>query len=290
MPTPLINDNGIWREPKQIYINDNGIWRHGKELWVRRNGVWRQIFKRALQLSIDADTLDYDLFTAAGSPVDPLDIVLTIGLNVLVGASTTATAALYTSAPLPAGSELFVKNKGSIIGAGGKGGNYVNYNYHPGGDGGTAMALAAPTLIDNTGGYIFGGGGGGAAAEAKRDSNLYEFRIAGGGGAGSTPGIGGILHDNRWPLAESGRLTTGGRSRYDYPSWHGTSYLDSKYCNGGAVGAPGAHHTGSMSTSPPYDRVRTANGGAAGRAVERNGFGIVFVGGENADQLKGAYD
>ena len=42
MPT-YKNDNGTWREVKELYANDNGTWREIKKGYVNDNGTWRLI-------------------------------------------------------------------------------------------------------------------------------------------------------------------------------------------------------------------------------------------------------
>ena len=42
MPT-YHNDNGTWREVKELYANDNGTWREIKKGYVNDNGTWRLI-------------------------------------------------------------------------------------------------------------------------------------------------------------------------------------------------------------------------------------------------------
>jgi len=290
MPRPFINESGTWRNPKQIWINEAGTWRHGKELWVRRNGVWRQIFKRAIQLLIDAATSDYDLFTAAGSPSAALDIVLTVGLDIDVGASTPANAAIYCSTPLPTGSTLKIINKGTIIGAGGKGGAGWYGIFEDGEDGGHALSITCPATINNAVGYVFGGGGGGGGGHAWASEQFGSSKVpawGGGGGAGSVAGIGGTLvHVNGssgsvyYVTALSGTRTTGGSG------WQrGNSYSRAvSGTKGGGLGAAGSNTPNDY----PITQTMTAFG-AAGKAVDLNGHALTWAGGENTTQIKGAY-
>ena len=68
------------------------------------------------------------------------------------------------------GSLLTIVNKGTIIGAGGRGGNLTSNNGNStnadgkadrnGGDGGTALKITMTTIVDNGEGSLLGGGGG----------------------------------------------------------------------------------------------------------------------------------
>lgn len=293
MPKTYINDGGVWRRPKEVYINDGGTWRDCAEVWVRRLGVWRQIFKRALQLQISADVFDYDLYSEAGSPSTPVDIVLTIGLDVIVGASSIANYALGCSTALPAGSTVRIINKGRIMGAGGDGGDALFYGTGDGRndvthatDGGPALQLGAPTVIDNGSGYILGGGGGGGAMHVYTPSlSIYnEWLYAGGGGAGSTPGEGGTV---RWGsyvnYAPDGSQTSWGTGRNRHGPW---TTATTQRIRGGGFGEAG--QLDDNFTTPTF--VGVGDPGDPGRAVDLGGYSLTLLAGENADQIKGAYD
>lgn len=92
-------------------------------------------------------------------------------------------------------------NNGSIIGAGGKGGSYLD---GVGGAGGTALKVESNISITNNGTIAGGGGGGGAGAPIKYNTQIYNenmewiktyfynaYGSAGGGGAGIVSGFGG---------------------------------------------------------------------------------------------------
>lgn len=297
MPKTIINAANTWRTAKEIHINDAGTWRKGKELWTKRNGVWRKIYQSALQLNIDTNTTDYDLFTQAGSPTAPIDIVLTIGLNITVGASATTHAAIRATAPLPQYSTLHIINKGIITGAGGNGFWWRWIDKNPwvstqaSTPGGPALNLPVNTTINNASGIIQGGGGGGGGGQW--DVPYYsQNQMIGGGGAGSSPGEPGAC-SNRWATqwwyANPGTLKTGGTGRWITTSSRSGNFPAS---SGGNPGEPGSSpDTYYYDThGKPGGWMILDKGGAAGRAVERNGYPLTFISGENADQLKGAYD
>lgn len=117
-----------------------------------------------IYLTISADTQNYNIFTAAGSPASAVNVQVTINEGVVVGSASTASGAIDTGA-FPSGSYIRIVNRGSIIGRGGNGGNGGGTTSSPtggsnGGDGGPALVLHFPVTIANFG-AIWGGGGGG---------------------------------------------------------------------------------------------------------------------------------
>lgn len=144
----------------------------------------------AVNLTISANTQNYNVFTAAGSPTSPVAVTLTINAGVLVGSATTASPAMDTGT-FPATSTLTIINNGKIIGAGGNGG--------AGGDGasdsswgigtmgspgGPALTIHLPVTIQNNG-SIWGGGGGGGGGFGGGDATFNTPGDPGGGGGGS---------------------------------------------------------------------------------------------------------
>lgn len=290
----FINDAGAWRRIKEVWINDAGTWRKTKFLWVKKNGVWRKIYQSATQLTISADTQDYDLFVESGSPVTDVDIVLTINLGIVVSSTLLDQGAIYASSPLPVGSKLKIINKGKIIGTGGVGGSHVNLTTTPPTGGGVALQLPCDAIIDNMVGLIAGGGGGGGCGCRNGTSYFYVTNgYAGGGGAGSNS-VAGTYYSN-WAnyYAEetrSGSATAGtllARGLGKSCNFWGDTYADSSSAAGGNLGSPGA-------TPPAWSTggagTAIVAGGAAGRAIDRNGYALSILSGENASQIKGAYD
>jgi hypothetical protein len=114
---------------------------------------------------------------------------VTINAGVIVYSTSTDTPALDTGGPYPVGSVITLINKGTILGAGGAGGNSNN---KPGLHGGLALNASAAVTIDNTGGIIAGGGGGGGASYdtiASDGFNIYGGSSGGGGIGGGAAGI-----------------------------------------------------------------------------------------------------
>jgi hypothetical protein len=298
MPNFYIKDSGEWRKTAEFYVNSGGTWRRGKEFWVKRNGVWRLVFRRALQLSIDADTTDYDLFTAAGSPGSPVDVVLTVGLGVVVSSTSISNPAISCSASFPAGSNLLIINKGKIYGINGAGGSGAigdagagsapSSEGGAGSQGGTALEITCSTIIDNLSGQIFGGGGGGGGGGGYVDQwRTDRWNITGGGGGGGNPG--GTVYDSFSEV----KPTAGSSAEIESCSGGSGGYMIDRFGqayevggSGGACNGPGFAGSAGQSSNESTGGA----GGAVGRAVDRNGYSLTFISGENAEQLKGAYD
>lgn len=141
------------------------------------------------------------------------DVFVNVYPNIIIGSSD-ATNPSFTTGSLPSKYTVYLNNNGSIVGAGGKGGNGQNtrnlivkigLGLNDGQKGGTAIRAISTLVISNSG-RICGGGGGGAGGNnivypdlpfhlgpnhiATVDGDIY-FGGGGGGGAGSVPGKGG---------------------------------------------------------------------------------------------------
>jgi hypothetical protein len=239
---------------------------------------------RRIDLVLTSSTLNHDVFAAAGSPTDPVVVVLTIARNVIVGSSSPALPALTTGA-FRQGSRLIIRNRGSILGAGGAGGSGGNGGSggqpracgRDGAAGGAAISLGMVTTLRNRG-LIFGGGGGGGGVSG------CNITAGGGGGAGSTGGSGGpgatVLNeadeiafcgqDNGFregPPGSSGSLFAAGvGGKSDFP----IGDVDVRGGAGGGFGLPGEH-------SFECIQFGGGNGGPPGAAIERNGNPLTGV-------------
>lgn len=237
-------------------------------------------------LNIISDTSNYNIFEALGRPINAVHVSIVVYPGVVVSSASSTIPAL-SSGSLPIGSTISLINRGSILGAGGAGGNFdVNVN---GQDGGDAIFSSVPLLIDNTDGYIFGGGGGGQTV-GMYNSGWYFFS-AGGGGQGMVGGYAG--------------------TSYAYPSSY---YAISSNAVPGTASAPGI---GAVTTLTNYGNVSSYGGGGGGTwgqpgggwwysstlgwasqanyayAVGAGGFAIrtqgliTIIGGNTVDKIKG---
>jgi hypothetical protein len=195
----------------------------------------------------------YNIFTQAGNPAAPTNVVLIIAPGVYV-------SHLATGSGWAAGSTIRIQYAGaSILGPGGNGANGRTFSQNPldGADGGDALVLGWDVILDHGGtGSIFGGGGGGAAG--------YASAAAGGGGGGGQGYPGGTGGTG------TGGSSAGGNGNYDGPGTAGANGDATKNAGkGGAWGSDGKDSTG----------ARTAVGGAKGRAIATNGRTVTWVGG-----------
>jgi hypothetical protein len=256
--------------------------------------------KRTILLTITANQSTYTVYTAAGSPTDPVDVILTINTSVQVtgGYPTIIGTGSWTS-----GSTLKIVNNGYVTGGGGNGGSGQECDSSSlavtgvgvGGTGGIAISLGVSTTIDNTNGYIFGGGGGGGGGSAAglQTSAPFTTRAGGGGGGGGAGGGGGGAGGN----ANDGGLYNGQNGS--------TAGSDPTLTNqGGPGGAGGLNFVGTVGgvggdggdwgqsgntggTGTPNFASNGAGGGSNGSAVATNGNSLTWLAGNNGTQVKG---
>lgn len=174
--------------------------------------------------------------------------------NATISAATQGGWALQTGA-FPAGSTLTIINRGFIRGGGG---NSTNGAGQKGGD---ALILNFPTHLNNSQGYIYGGGGGGGSWAAG------GIVATGGGGAGTPAGL---ARTGSNGTGSNGTATTGGS---------GSSFAQARAGKGGNLGQAGTASSGGS--------VTPNSGGAAGRAVVRNGHALSWLGGNDGTRVKG---
>lgn len=275
--------------------------------WARRRAQRGFIGIRAggnriVVLTIAANTNDYNVFTAAGSPTDPVDVFLTINAGVVVSEATPANGAIFTTASFKAGSTMKIVSLATIAGGGGVGGAGGNWNdgslaVVSGSAGGTAIDCQIPLVIDNTSGNVFGGGGGGGGGEAAGSANAppSSSTAAGGGGGGggrgynnATFGVGGSAHPNVNNASDGSNGTAGSSAAAGSGGAGGIVFTDPKAGAGGSGGDWGAAGSaGSVKLAGAFGNG-TGAGGAAGNAVNMHGKSITWLGGNNGAQVKGA--
>ena len=214
-----------------------------------------------IELTIDSDTLNYNIFEEAGSPAEAVTVTLTIFSGATVGSSSASTAALATGSFVE-GSSITITNDGVIAGAGGTGGSGNPRQWEDGRDGqdgGDAILVTVPISIENNG-IIGSGGGGGGGGYKCADYECYDDPGGGGGGgSGYIPGIAGICGSN--PTGGTG----GDASQENYNGGSGGSP-----CNPGGEGGEGSGVSGGNLGEPGTTMDGNAIGGLAGAAVSGN--------------------
>ena len=177
------------------------------------------------------------------------DVRFIIEPSAVVGSSSGTAHAIETGAFPELTTPILIDVRGMLLGKGGDGANGDS----DGEDGGPALSLDDDVRINNSG-IIGGGGGGGAGVEVESGGETISEQ-SGSGGAGYFNGIGGPAELNASP-SQDGTNTTGG---------------------GGVV--PG----GDLGQSG--DNAGTNSGGAAGAAIDKNGYTITYI---NAGDIRGA--
>jgi hypothetical protein len=133
------------------------------------------------------------------------------------------------------------------------------------------------SVLDNLTGLIAGGGGGGQGGQSVAGSVNHTAGGAGGGGAGCNIGGTGFRGDSERNASRltGGEATTATRriggvgGAYSSNLGNPTSVNNGQ--NGGSLGESG---NGSL-------------GGNAGYAINKNGFNVTIIAGDNAEQIKG---
>ena len=281
-----VKQGGLWYPVKEIYTKQGGTWKQAS-MYSRVSGTWQPTH---YHVEITADTQNYDLFSALGSPTNPVTVSVHIHPGVVVGSASTATPAFDTGGSWAAGSRLYLMNEGTIVGAGGNGGkggtgssDCLSSVVYDGDDGGSAISLQVDAVIDNSNGYIYGGGGGGGGGGPLFSLAKVLTGGGGGGGAGSNGGVGGIASDPGGCVVAclgsdggSGSLSGFGAGGSGCTSGAFTSGYGG---DGGDFGADGS------------DGGATTNGkglgGNAGDAVTAGTYSISFVAGFNSTRVKG---
>lgn len=190
---------------------------------------------------------------------DPLDANLDIRFifesNAVAGSSDTAEYAVKTGSWPELTTPIRIQNNGLIVGRGGRGASIATVGFT---DGGPAILLQDNIRLQNFG--IIGGGGGGGnkvsegPADAAGGGGAGYFVGAGGGGTGYIP-----PNDEEQNIpAEDGTYTEGGDGAYVSGRTNG-EFFDARGGKGGDLGQAGEF-----------------GGGAAGKAIELNGFTITY--------------
>jgi len=186
-----------------------------------------------------------------------VNVSVTIASGVKINSYYTHTAAFDTG-EFPTNSSVSITNNGTIIGAGGKGGDVtVGVDTHVGGDGGHAINLRLATSINNSSGQIIGGGGGGGGFKAVSTSQADDYG-GGGGGAGDVPGAGG---GNIYKANNVNDGNGGSGELFGFPALNISTWISGF---GGFPGCPGEPMLG---WDRPLSDTIYGEGGAPGFAV-----------------------
>ena len=264
-----VNDNGVFKVAKEVYIHDGSVWQEPLEIYVHNGTSFVLTHKRD---TLSANAADVNLYTLVGSPTLPITLKVVINSGVTISSSSASVPALTIGA-FPVGSQIYLINNGTITGAGGTGGlgAIIGTRYATAGtSGGDAILANFPVYITNNGIISGGGGGGGGGgvtyytytvgtSKNATTYSAYSYGGGGGGGAGIIAGVGGsgatISNDG-----SSGTSTTGGAGGGSTHTPGGA---------GGSRGAVGAAGTGG--------NVYGAGAGGATGASVRNNSNVTWI-------------
>lgn len=179
-----------------------------------------------------------------------LDIRFIFESNAVAGSSDNTLYAVKTGSWPELTTPILIQNNGLIVGKGGDGGSPDEQGFN----GGPALQLEANIRLKNLN-IIGGGGGGGGGAFVDEGDISVDGNAGGGGGAGYTVGLGRASAGGQ--NGQNGTFTTGGDG--------GVSGA-AKAGDGGNLGQNGQAGIGDT----------TRSGGAAGKAIDLNGFTITY--------------
>lgn len=199
--------------------------------------------QNAIVLTVNSTVSNYNVFTSAGSPSTPKNVILNItSTGVIGGVGATA----LTIGQFPTGSVITVNNSGSIIGFGGSAGTSTG-----GGNGGDAIKADYPNqtvVINNSAtAFIYGGGGGGGKG--------------GTGGTGGSGSYSGLVHlGGAYYCSDDGSCNT---------AYGGGAYCVSSYGVGTCsryVGGddPWFYYSGTQCTDCVRSQTISTSGGSGG--------------------------
>jgi hypothetical protein len=150
--TISVYDKSQWKIPKAIYVWDSNVnvWSETAQVAIYANNNWQTVHNTAV---ITSNVTNANLYTIMGSPTVPLNVKITVNVNVYI-TSVNANVASFSIDGFPAGSRIYLVNNGTIQGATG----------NAAWPGGNAITTTTSMLINNNG--IIAGGSANAIVSA----------------------------------------------------------------------------------------------------------------------------
>ncbi len=213
--------------------------------------------------TINSNQNNVNVETLFGSSVYKSNSAKVVVINSSVVISSTSSKSPALLIPSGAGGSITIKNSGKIIGKGGSAGT----------DGGDALHVRSPAIVENTGTIAGGGGGGGNGGNGGRGGNggLSGFTgSAGVGGAGGAGGTGGAGEDTQ-PALSGEKGKTGAQGTLLGGTRGGTGGTGGQGGAGGKLGMNGSAGQSGGVGGKGADGTRTK--GSAGSAGSSAGAG-----------------
>jgi hypothetical protein len=222
------------------------------------------------------------------APIDAGEYTVFIASNVTIGATSSEDFAFDTGAQ-NAGVTFKIIHRGQILGAGGNGAagptaRAPNPNDNPrrvaasglnGLNGGDAINITVPTIIDATQGVVYSGGGGAPSTDSIADSSVDPFFLSGGnGGSGGQGYVGGSGGSGGSAIVE-------GETDEDA----GVDGVSGSRSSPGSLAGLSAGAWGEDSDS----NLQSGEAGQAGYAIRSNGNSVTIIG-DNDATIRGKRD
>jgi hypothetical protein len=266
--------NAITSPPDGLHVYNTD--EHCLNVFDSTNQLWNcYCFDcQTIIININANACKVDFYNAYAKNAPAKKYIINVSAGVIISGCNVGDTALSFSS-MPFNTVITINNRGTIAGAGGKGGNGVislpiltltcftqTALATPGQIGGAAISAKTGVLVTvNNYGIVAGGGGGGGGGGLASQITNVSGGAGGGGGAGISAGTGGNAGgllgnvsggvcsiDNQGMTAGMpGTITTGGSGG-----------------NGGTPGNPGANGGGRAQAG---NNAPNASGGAAGKAI-----------------------
>ena len=247
----------------------------------------------AIALQISSTTQNYNIYSNRGGTYSAGISDVTLTVQAIVGASSSANAAIDTGNQWTSGDTVKIINNSQIVGHGGTAGAGGDGNTPSagaaGGAGGNAINLGIDTTIQNNGGFIRGaggggGGGGGATATEPIDKNTSrQVQLGGGGGGGGagqnggSGGAGGASNGgNVGAAGQTGSISGGGAGGAGGESSQSSQGEGGAGGAGGGFGQAGASGGTGTQGQQGGQQASAGAGGAAGKAINLNGNSVTY--------------
>lgn len=271
MPTH-VKQGGAWLPIKDLFVKQAGVWTPVQRALVKNAGTWSSIYEAMVTVTLSSGATNVDVKTLFSTddwsnPYKKKKLVIAPG--VIIGATSTATAALRTGSDRQGLLEVVVN--GEVQGAGGATTSAA---------GGAAINVQQPGVTIFVNGAVRGGGGAGGVGGT-----------GGGGYYGYTVSEGPLYQANVYSFTDDKEPGSPGFTSVYWGgflnsvSYGATSYVHGgvTYYKGALAGGGGAYKYYSISRS--YPATAYTSGGVGGAGARGQGYG--FAAGTGANGVGG---
>jgi hypothetical protein len=246
-----------------------------QQMILGASGGGANVINIVIASNTQAPSASYNITAQPGYVAGSTTLRITINSGVYVWSDSTGTPALSVTGGSGA-DKIEIVNNGYVMGKGGAG----STNSTAGLDGGTAISISLPLLLDCQNGYVAGGGGGGGSANPDK-----SFCGGGGGGAGGgaggagmgsygAGGAGGAINSVGADGTQGPQIGSGG-PYYAGGGGGGGRIIPGTGGSAGPLGGPGggAGGAGGTSNHQPADFLPGSGGSGINPGVSNTGSG-----------------